>query len=143
RRRQRARPGELFEVKLSDGRWMRVVDWKTSDGGIVGIRRDITAAKQREAELHRRTAMLDAIGYAAGITVGHAGWQEGVRQLISRLGEAAEVSRVSVFQIHEHPTLGQVQSCRFDWAEPGLETLSDNPLNWNQSLTEGDSLFLE
>lgn len=143
RRRQRARPGELFEVKLSDGRWMRVVDWKTSDGGIVGIRRDITAAKQREAELHRRTAMLDAIGYAAGIIVGHAGWQEGVRQLISRLGEAAEVSRVSVFQIHEHPTLGQVQSCRFDWAEPGLETLSDNPLNWNQSLTEGDSLFLE
>src|SRR3546814_20543784 len=87
--------------------------------------------------------MLGAIGYAATSIVGHTGWQAGIQQLLNKLGEAAEVSRVSIFQIHQHPDLGWVQSCRFDWAELGLATLRDDPVNWKQSLTAGDPLFLE
>jgi len=42
-----------FELRLGDGRWVRVKDWRTSEGGLVGIRTDITERKLREAELRR------------------------------------------------------------------------------------------
>jgi signal transduction histidine kinase len=41
------------EQQLSNGRWLRVVDRPTSDGGLVGIRVDITELKQRELDLER------------------------------------------------------------------------------------------
>jgi signal transduction histidine kinase len=42
-----------FEQQLSNGRWLRVVDRRTSEGGIVGIRVDITELKERELDLQR------------------------------------------------------------------------------------------
>jgi PAS domain S-box-containing protein len=40
---QRHRSGESgFELQLADGRWLRVTDRRTAEGGIVGIRTDIT-----------------------------------------------------------------------------------------------------
>src|SRR3546814_6868277 len=116
----------VFFFKRKTAYEMRISDW-SSDVCSSDL---ITALKHREAELARRTAMLGAIGYAATSIVGHTGWQAGIQQLLNKLGEAAEVSRVSIFQIHQHPDLGWVQSCRFDWAEPGLATLSDDPVNW-------------
>ncbi len=46
-------PGEPHEIQLSDGRWIRVHEKRTSDGGIVGIRTDITELKNRELEILR------------------------------------------------------------------------------------------
>jgi PAS domain S-box-containing protein len=45
-------PGEPVELQTSDGRWVRVDERRTDDGGIVGIRSDITRLKQaiQEAE---------------------------------------------------------------------------------------------
>lgn len=45
--------GAPFELRLGDGRWVRIKDWRTSEGGLVGIRTDITERKLREAELQR------------------------------------------------------------------------------------------
>ncbi len=42
---------EAMELELADGRWVRAHDKATSDGGIVGIRSDITELKQHEAEI--------------------------------------------------------------------------------------------
>ena len=47
-RRQLADP---FEQQLADGRWVMVSDRLTRDGGIVGIRTDITLLKRRESDL--------------------------------------------------------------------------------------------
>ncbi|MCW2245184.1 signal transduction histidine kinase [Azospirillum fermentarium] len=44
-------PGEPFELELSDGRWVRVQERRTSEGGVVGVRTDITDLKRREAQL--------------------------------------------------------------------------------------------
>jgi PAS domain S-box-containing protein len=46
-------PGPLgdFEMKAPDGRWLRVTDRRTSEGGIVGIRTDVTERKKSELEL--------------------------------------------------------------------------------------------
>jgi len=40
--------GEPMEQQLKSGRWVRAVERRTSNGGIVGIRTDITAVKQAE-----------------------------------------------------------------------------------------------
>ena len=46
-------PGDPIEQRLDDGRWLRIEERKTKDGGTVGIRVDITEAKKREHELER------------------------------------------------------------------------------------------
>ncbi len=46
-------PGEAHELQLTDGRWLRVHERRTADGGIVGIRTDITELKRRELEILR------------------------------------------------------------------------------------------
>ena len=43
--------GEPFVQKLATGRWVRLREQRTREGGIVSIRTDITALKQRETEL--------------------------------------------------------------------------------------------
>jgi hypothetical protein len=77
---------------------------------------DATAAL---AELARRTAMLDAISYAAAQIVGVADWRVGIQELLNRLGRATDVSRVTLFEFHRRADGEAVESCRYDWAEPG------------------------
>ncbi|HLI10853.1 MAG TPA: PAS-domain containing protein [Alphaproteobacteria bacterium] len=46
----------------SDGRYVQIIERKTSEGGIIGIRMDVTELKQRESELEVARAQLrDAI----------------------------------------------------------------------------------
>jgi signal transduction histidine kinase/CheY-like chemotaxis protein len=45
------RSGLSYEQELSDGRWLKVSDRPTKDGGYVGIRTDITELKRRELAL--------------------------------------------------------------------------------------------
>lgn len=40
---------QAIEQRLSDGRWLRIMERRTSNGGIVGIWTDITELKRREA----------------------------------------------------------------------------------------------
>ncbi len=51
---------ERHEQQLSGGRWLRVEDCRTADGGSIGIRVDITEIKQREAELKVQNMRFDA-----------------------------------------------------------------------------------
>ncbi|NLH79709.1 MAG: PAS domain S-box protein [Phyllobacteriaceae bacterium] len=44
-----ARSSNVEEQRLHDGRWLRIEECRTSDGGSVGIRVDITELKRREA----------------------------------------------------------------------------------------------
>lgn len=53
-------PQEPLEQRLDDGRWLRIEERKTRDGGTVGIRVDITEAKRREHELER-LSVTDAL----------------------------------------------------------------------------------
>ncbi len=53
-------PGTPYEVHLTDGRWILVSEKRTADGGIVGIRSDITEMKSREFDLLRISRKLHA-----------------------------------------------------------------------------------
>ncbi|WP_209016032.1 ATP-binding protein [Roseibium sp. RKSG952] len=46
-------PGEAMEQHLDDGRWLRVIESRTSEGGLVGFRVDITELKHREEDLRQ------------------------------------------------------------------------------------------
>jgi PAS domain S-box-containing protein len=87
-------------------------------------------------ELQRRTAMLYAISYAAARIVGSADWRRGIQELIDRLGPAANVSRVTLFEVEIAEAGELVQSCHYDWAEDGLEPLSGDPRYQKMPVTD-------
>ncbi len=47
------------EIQLDDGRWIKISERRTADGGYVGIRTDITRLKQVEHELQARVTELE------------------------------------------------------------------------------------
>jgi PAS domain S-box-containing protein len=49
-----------LDQQLSDGRWIRATERRTRDGGIVGVRTDITGIKTAEAALTRKVSDLEA-----------------------------------------------------------------------------------
>ena len=51
RMRARRESSEPVDIELSDGRWARAREWRTRDGGKVGIRTDITELKRIEEAL--------------------------------------------------------------------------------------------
>ncbi|MEY1557791.1 putative bifunctional diguanylate cyclase/phosphodiesterase [Yoonia sp. R2331] len=51
-----------LEQQLSDGRWLRIVEQATSDGGRVGLRIDITALKDQQARLRNLLRTDDLTG---------------------------------------------------------------------------------
>jgi PAS domain S-box-containing protein len=53
--------GEVIEQRLSDGRWLLIVESRTPSGFIVGNRIDITARKAAEALVSEHSAQLEAI----------------------------------------------------------------------------------
>jgi signal transduction histidine kinase/CheY-like chemotaxis protein len=61
----RRNPVGAFEQQLGDGRWLQIAERRTEDGGIVGIRTDITELKHRESELLETQAKLRASQEAA------------------------------------------------------------------------------
>lgn len=88
------------------------------------------------SELRRRTAMLDAVAYAATKLVAGVSWWAEVSEFLARLGRATEMSRVTLFEIHPGAEGHLVQSCRHDWAEEGLEPLCNDPRNHNMALAD-------
>ena len=59
RMQQHLYPGDAYVSQLADGRWIRLHDRKTDDGGIVSIRSDISDLKQHEDENRRISGDLD------------------------------------------------------------------------------------
>ena len=75
RLQRRGTEQELMEVSRQDGRWLRVSEQRTQDGGLVTLYTDITELKRREEDLKRAAeetagvlanlnAVLDTIEYA-------------------------------------------------------------------------------
>jgi len=50
-----------IERKLSNGRWLKITETRTSDGSTVGIRTDITDLKNREQELRQSEERLNQV----------------------------------------------------------------------------------
>ncbi len=55
------RTSEVLEQQLADGRWLRLSERRTGDGGIVAIIADVTEQKRHERELAESSAQLRSI----------------------------------------------------------------------------------
>ncbi|HEX3367202.1 response regulator [Phenylobacterium sp.] len=56
--------GERHEQQLADGRWLMIEDRRTSEGGSIGLRVDITALKAQAEALHEALARAEAASRA-------------------------------------------------------------------------------
>jgi PAS domain S-box-containing protein len=121
--------------------------------GFTAIIRDVTVRRRIEDALFRRNAILEAVRFAAERFLEADRWEECMPEVLARLGRAAEVGRVFVFQ-------GQiVQDGEFhvdhlwEWNAPGVKALAANPqiargdaralgfLPWAEVLQSGDMVY--
>jgi len=101
---------------------------------------ELVEARQRIAELEgveedhrralealpRRDAILDAVRFAAEQFL-KTSWKESLQEVLRRLGEAAEVSHVYIFENFVGEDGELMGSQRYEWAAPGVSPLIDNP----------------
>lgn len=77
---QHQNPQGTYLQQLSNGRWLQISERRTQDGGIVGVRTDITELKQAEEEKAR---LIEAISRQ----------REQLHALTGQLAEAQEIER--------------------------------------------------
>jgi PAS domain S-box-containing protein len=76
-----------------------------------------------EATVRRRDAVLGAICYAASRFLGTADWDHDIRRVLARLGTAAEVSRVYLFEGYRNEA-GAICVCmQEEWLADGIAPL--------------------
>ena len=105
-------------------------------------------------ELQRRDAILDAVRFAADQFLGEAaGWEESVRAVLRRLGEAAGASRVYIFENFACEDGELLATQRYEWVAAGVSAQIDNPVlkaipfkaagfgRWVQAMGRGDPVY--
>jgi PAS domain S-box-containing protein len=124
------------------------------------VDRGLEEAKERrerqraDEELRRRDAVLDAVRFAAERFLGGtAGWEENVRSVLRRLGEAAAASRVYIFENYKGEDGELWATQRYEWVAPGVSAQIDNPIlealpfraagfgRWVEVLGRGDLVY--
>ena len=114
------------------------------------VERGLEEAQQRR----RHNAILEAVRFAAEHFLGNPdGWEENVRSVLHRLGEAAGVSRVYIFENYAGED-GQVWATqRYEWVAPGVSAQIDNPVlkalpyreagfaRWERELGRGNPVY--
>ena len=61
-----ANPGRRHEQRLSDGRWILIEERRTADGGLIGIRVDITEIRETTERLRQALLQAEAANRAKG-----------------------------------------------------------------------------
>jgi PAS domain S-box-containing protein len=108
------------------------LEWKAvpavNEDLIYATARDVTERKRAEDALRRREAILRAVAFAAERFLERvASWEESAPEVLERLGTAAEVSRVYIFENYLGED-GEVWSTqRNEWAAPGVPAQMNNP----------------
>jgi PAS domain S-box-containing protein len=106
------------------------------------------------AERQRRDAILEAVRFAAERFLGEAGgWEESIQEILGRLGEAAKVSRVYIFENYSGDDGEVCATQRYEWVAQGVSAQIDNPRlkalpyraaglgRWEELLSQGDLVY--
>jgi len=117
---------------------------------ILTVERGLEETRERR----RRDAILEAVRFAAERFLGETtGWEDNVRAVLRRLGEAAEVSRVYIFENYRGAD-GEIWATqRYEWAAPSVSAQIENPLlnalpyrsagfgRWVEMLGQGELVY--
>jgi PAS domain S-box-containing protein len=102
-----------------------------------GVLLDITERKQTEESLRKRDAVLPAVGLAAQRFLKDPDWSSSIDEVFDRLGRAADVSRVYLFENAIAADGDLVASQRFEWTAPATPRTMGGPntANWSYART--------
>ncbi len=101
------------------------------------IARDITESTEHELMIKRRDAIFEAIAYAAEKFLRAVNWTDVIQDVLKRLGEAAEVSRIYIFQNHKGKHRSLLTSLKYEWATQNTTPHLNNPLLQSVSYRKG------
>jgi PAS domain S-box-containing protein len=135
---------ELEEQYLQGGQrvWIQITKApvRGPDGaviGVFGIFRDISEKREAQIDLRRHADILAAVGFAAQGFLRTSNWRENIRELLSRLGQAAKVSRAVLFETRAMEGGETLVSLSAEWATPGLKCRMDDPTLQNYHTIAG------
>ncbi|MBL8834005.1 MAG: PAS-domain containing protein [Rhodospirillales bacterium] len=120
RMRHHREPNEPFDVRRANGRWIRVIDRRTADGGTVAIRIDIS-------DLRRRETVLTIVVETAQRLLVETRWRSPVEEMLTRLGHALGVSRTMLGRNKTRANGKITQKDVFEWDAPGIVRILGNP----------------
>ena len=105
----------------------RMVDAEGRAVGVVAVGEEITARRRDERTIARRGAILEAVSYAAERLLRGTDWRGCMGEILERLGRAADVSRVYVFNNRQGDDATLHTSQLFEWAAEGVTPQIDAP----------------
>ncbi|GEM_PF-1173869 len=94
---------------------------------MIGALRDITEHKRITDALRYREAILSAVAFATEILFRSSDWTEHIATILARLGQAAEVSRVYIFENYHAADGTLLARQRYEWVAAGITPQIDNP----------------
>ncbi|MDQ2708219.1 MAG: histidine kinase [Actinomycetota bacterium] len=127
----------MFVPLWKDGEVIGVVDVSIDATDRYQAERELRHSERRfqfirteaEAELARRDAILEAVRFAAHrfLESHTTSWRTHIGEVMARLGQAAAVSRVYIFENFEDAAGTQRCSQSHEWVATGIEAQIDNP----------------
>lgn len=118
-----ARDGRQFintfvPVRDADGRITRLAIFA----------QDVTQQKQTENMLHRQRRLLEGVAQATYRLLVAPDCLAAMDEILTILGEAAQVDGITVFESHPHPSTGEpLISQRYEWVRPGRKPWMSDP----------------
>ena len=109
-----------FDIRMSS-----ILDELGHNTGTLVILRDITRQKQAEEALRRRDQILQAVSFAAEQFLKSANWEQSIGEILTRLGEATQVSRVYLFEYINGEGLTR-DRLRHEWTGHEIRPLSES-----------------
>ena len=120
-------PALFQNYARSLGQYFEVTAFSPAPGQFATIFVDVTERRRAEQALARRDALLEAVSFAADRFLQAGDWEQEIHDVLARLGNAAQVSRVYIFQNETRADGELVTSQRHEWCAPGVTPQANNP----------------
>ncbi len=88
---------------------------------------DADARPKATGGAHRQAAILGAVAFAAERFLNAVDWRNSIHEVLAKLGEAAGVSRVYIFENRTAPDGSVFTSHTHEWVADGIPAEIDNP----------------
>ena len=129
----RNRNGDLLPIEINTVPLMK----GSEIIGAQGIMRDIRERRRAHEAIQRRDRILEAISFSAQRLMLASKWKDMILQVLERLGQAADVCRVYLFENHAGDNGALLFSQRFEWVGSGVTPQIDNPILQNCDYQKG------
>jgi PAS domain S-box-containing protein len=116
---------QVFEYNLKLDGQTRYYEARLTTSGeneVLSIIRDVTEQKRSAERLRRRDAILEVVNFAAERFLEEQDWRGQIQEVLARLGQATDASRVYLFENHLQPGASLSNCLSYEWAAPGVES---------------------